>query len=152
MLIADKFTLKAGIQQVWDSMLDPGTLLSCLPGAETITKIDDKTYDAVVKQKVGPISAKFKFTTTLTEIDPPRRLKAVGKGADVTKLGTFTHDMVIGLREISPGEVEVSYTSNVNVVGRLATFGERIMRAKAAEVGAQLTRNLQQKLVAKQAG
>ncbi len=149
MLISDKFTLKAGIQQVWDSILDPATLLSCVPGAEKIEKIDDKTYDAVVKQKVGPISAKFKFTTTLTELNPPRHLKAVGKGADVTKMGTFTHDMTIDLKEISKNEVEVVYSANVNIVGRLATFGERIMRAKAAEVGAQLTKNLQEKLKTK---
>ncbi|MBI4334762.1 MAG: hypothetical protein HY673_26205 [Chloroflexi bacterium] len=149
MLIADKFTLNADIQQVWDSMLDPGTLFSCVPGAEKIEKVDDKTYDAVVKQKVGPIAAKFKFTTTLVEMDPPRHLRAVGKGADVTKLGTFTHEMVIDLLQLSGNQVEVSYNSNVNVVGRLATFGERIMRAKAAEVGAQLTRNLQARLASK---
>lgn len=150
MLISDNFTMKAGIQQVWDSILDPATLLSCVPGAEKIEKIDDKTYDAVVKQKVGPISAKFKFTTTLTELNPPRHLKAVGKGADVTKMGTFTHDMTIDLKEISKDEVEVAYSANINIVGRLATFGERIMRAKAAEVGAQLTKNLQEKLKTKQ--
>lgn len=151
MLIADKFTLKADIKEVWDFLLDAGTLLSCIPGAEKIEKIDDKTYDAIVKQKVGPISAKFKFATTITELDPPRHLKAVGKGADVTKMGTFTHEMTIDLKEIPGGQVEVAYSANVNVVGRLATFGERIMRAKAAEVGVQLTRNLQEKLKAKQA-
>lgn len=151
MLISDKFALKAGIKEVWDFLLDAGTLLSCIPGAEKIEKIDDKTYDAIVKQKVGPISAKFKFATTITELDPPRHLKAVGKGADVTKMGTFTHEMTIDLKEIPGGQVEVAYSANVNVVGRLATFGERIMRAKAAEVGVQLTRNLQEKLKAKQA-
>lgn len=150
MLITDKFTLKAGIQEVWDYLLDPGTLLSCVPGAEKIEKIDDKTYEAVVKQKVVPISAKFKFTTTLTEIDPPKHFRAVGKGADVMKMGTFTQDTVIDLKQVSPDEVEVAYSSNVSVVGRLATFGERIMRAKAAEVGAQFTKNLQEKLKARQ--
>ena len=151
MQIADKFTLKGNIQQVWDSVLDPAVLLSCLPGAEKIEKIDDKTYEAVVKQKVGPISAKFKFTNTLTELVPPKHIKVTGKGADVTKMGTFTQDTVVDLKELPGGEVEVSYSSNVNVVGRLATFGERIMRAKAAEVGAQFTKNLQEKLQAKKA-
>jgi len=146
MLMKDKFTLKAGIQEVWDFLLDPGILLSCIPGAEKIEKIDANTYEAVVKQKVGPISAKFKFTTTLTEVDAPRHLKAVGKGSDVTKMATFTQETVIDLKEISNDEVEVAYNSNVSVVGRLATFGERIMRAKAAEVGAQFTKNLEEKL------
>jgi hypothetical protein len=146
MLIEGKFTLKAPIQEVWDFLLKPETLASCIPGTEKMEAIDDKTYESVVKQKVGPISVRFKFTTTLTELDPPRHLKAVGRGADIGKAGTFTHEMVVNLTQISKDEVEVSYSANVNIVGRLATFGERIMRAKAKTVGEELTRNLQEKL------
>lgn len=146
MLIEGKFTLKAPIQEVWDFLLEPGTLASCIPGAEKMEAIDDKTYESVVKQKVGPISVKFVFTTTLTEIDPPRHLKAIGRGADITKAGTFTQETTVDLTEISKDDVEVSYSSNVRLVGRLATFGERIMRAKAKAVGEELTKNLREKL------
>jgi len=146
MLIEGKFTLKAPIQQVWDFLLEPGILASCIPGAEKMEAIDDKTYESVVKQKVGPISVRFKFITTLTEIDPPRHLKAVGKGADIAKAGIFTQETTVDLTEISKDEVEISYSSNVSIVGRLATFGERIMRAKAKAVGEEFTKNLQEKL------
>jgi carbon monoxide dehydrogenase subunit G len=108
--------------------------------------IDDKTYETVVKQKVGPISVKLKFTTKITEMTPPRHLKAVGRGADVTKAGTFSQETIVDLTEISKDEVEVSYSSKVSLVGRLATFGERIMRAKAKSVGEEFTKNLQEKL------
>jgi len=146
MLIEGKFTLKAPIQEVWDFLLDPGTLASCIPGTEKVEAIDDKTYESVVKQKVGPISVKLKFTTTLTEIEPPRHLKAVGRGADISKAGTFAQETTVNLTEISKDEVEISYSSNVTIVGRLATFGERIMRAKAKGVGEEFTKNLQEKL------
>ena len=151
MLIESKFTLKAPIQQVWDFLLDPGTLASCIPGTEKMEAIDDKTYESVVKQKVGPISVKLKFNTTLTEMEPPRYLKAVGRGADVTKAGTFTQETIVNLTEISKDEVEVSYSSNVSIVGRLATFGERIMRAKAKSVGEEFSKNLQEKLMSRTA-
>ena len=146
MLLEGKFTLKAPIQEVWDFLLKPETLASCIPGAEKMEAIDDKTYESVVKQKVGPISVKFKFTTKITEVDPPRHLKAVGRGADIAKAGTFSQETTVDLTEISKDEVEVAYTSNVSLVGRLATFGERIMRAKAKSVGEEFTRNLQEKL------
>jgi carbon monoxide dehydrogenase subunit G len=146
MLLEGKFTLKAPIQEVWDFLLKPETLASCIPGAEEMKAIDDKTYESVVKQKVGPISVKLKFTTKITEIDPPRHLKAVGRGADVTKAGTFSQETIVDLTEISKDEVEVSYSSTVSLVGRLATFGERIMRAKAKSVGEEFTKNLQEKL------
>jgi carbon monoxide dehydrogenase subunit G len=146
MLMEGKFTLKAPIQEVWDFLLKPETLASCIPGAEKMEAIDDKTYESVVKQKVGPISVKFKFTTTITEVDPPRHLKAVGRGEDIAKAGTFSQETTVDLAEISKDEVEVSYSSNVSLVGRLATFGERIMRAKAKSVGEEFTKNLQEKL------
>ena len=146
MLIEGKFTLEAPIKKVWDSLLDPVILASCIPGTEKMELIDDKTYESVVKQKVGPISVKLKFTTTLTEVEPPRYIKAVGRGADITKAGTFTQETMVNLTEVSNDGVEVSYSSNVSLVGRLATFGERIMRAKAKSVGEEFTRNLQEKL------
>jgi carbon monoxide dehydrogenase subunit G len=146
MLIEGKFTLKAPIQKVWNSLLDPVTLASCIPGTEKMEVIDDKTYESVVRQKVGPISVKLKFTTTLTEVEPPRYIKAVGRGADITKAGTFTQETKVNLTEVSNDEVEVLYSSNVSLVGRLATFGERIMRAKAKSVGEEFTKNLQEKL------
>ena len=152
MLMEGKFTLKAPIQEVWDFLLKPETLASCIPGAEKMEAIDDKTYESVVKQKVGPISVKFKFTTKITEIDPPRHLKAVGQGADIAKAGTFSQETTVDLTEISKNEVEVSYSSNVSLVGRLATFGERIMRAKAKSVGEEFTRNLQEKLKSRTTG
>jgi len=146
MLIEGQFKLKAPIQQVWDFLLEPGTLASCVPGAEKMETIDDKTYESIVKQKVGPISVRLKFTTVLTEVDAPKHVKAVGKGADIGKAGNFTHEITVDLAEISKDEVEVSYKANVSIVGRLATFGERIMRAKAKSVGEEFTQNLQEKL------
>lgn len=146
MLIEGKFTLKAPIQEVWDFLLEPGTLASCIPGTEKMEAIDDKTYESVVKQKVRPISVRLKFTTTPTEIEPLKYIKAVGRGADIGKAGTFTQETTVNLIENSKDEVEVSYSSNVSLVGRLATFGERIMRAKSKAVGEEFTKNLQEKL------
>jgi carbon monoxide dehydrogenase subunit G len=45
MIIEGKLTVKAPIQKLWDMLLDPTTLGSCLPGAEKIEKIDETTYD-----------------------------------------------------------------------------------------------------------
>ena len=146
MIIEGKFTIKAPIQETWNNLLNPGTLASCIPGCEKMEAIDEKTFDCVVKQKVGPISVKLKFITTLTEVDSPTHLKAMGKGADMSKAGTFTQETVVDLKEVSGGEVEVSYRSDVRIVGRLAIFGDRIMRAKAKDVENQFTQALQEKL------
>jgi hypothetical protein len=108
--------------------------------------VDDKTWEGVVKQKVGPISVKLGFTQSLTEVDPPKHIKAVGRGSAAGGAGTFTQETIVDLKEIAGGEVEVAYSSNVSLVGRLATFGERIMRAKVDKVGNEFIQNLQNKL------
>ena len=41
MRLEGKFALKAPIQKVWDFLLDPSTLFSCIPGAEKIEKVPE---------------------------------------------------------------------------------------------------------------
>jgi carbon monoxide dehydrogenase subunit G len=146
MLMEGKFTLKAPIQKIWDTLLEPETLLSCIPGAEKIERLDEKTYDCVVKQKVGPISVKFKFKSILTKTEPPAHIEIEGEGDDIAKAGHFVQKSVVDLREIAPNEVEVSYRSDVNIVGKLAMFGDRIMKAKAKKVEEEFTLALQERL------
>jgi carbon monoxide dehydrogenase subunit G len=146
MKIEGSFTMKAPIQQVWDFLLAPGTLASCIPGAEKMEPVDDKTWEGVVKQKVGPIGVKLSFIQSLTEVDPPKHIKAVGRGSAAGGAGTFSQETIVDLKELAGGEVEVAYSSNVSLVGRLATFGERIMRAKVDKVGNEFIQNLKNKL------
>ena len=146
MLMEGKFTLKAPIQKLWDTLLDPETLLSCIPGAEKIERIDEKTYDCVVKQKVGPISVKFKFKSVLSKVEPPTHMEVEGEGEDIGKAGHFVQKSVVDLRETPEGEVEVSYRTDATIVGKLAMFGDRIMRAKAKKVEEEFTKALQERL------
>ena len=152
MKIEGTFTMKAPLQKVWDFLMEPGTLASCIPGAEKMEAVDDTTWEGIVKQRVGPIGVKINFTQTLSEVQPPKHLKAVGRGAAMGGAGTFTKETIVDLKEIAGGEVEVAYSSNVSMVGRLATFGERIMRAKVNKVGAEFTQNLQKKLESRVGG
>ena len=146
MLMEGKLTLNVPIKKLWDTILEPETLLSCIPGAEKIERIDEKTYDCVVKQKVGPISVKFIFRSIITKMEPPTHIEVEGEGEEIAKAGHFVQKSIVDLREISPNEVEVSYKSDVNIVGKLAMFGDRIMRAKAKKVEEEFTIALQERL------
>lgn len=148
MVIEGNFTLRAPIDKVFEFILKPDTILSCLPGAESVVQKDEKTYECVVKQKVGPISVKFKFTSVLTKVEPPTHIEMEGEGEDVTKLGHFKQKSTVDLKDKGNGEVEVSYRTDVNIVGKLAMFGDRIMRAKAKDVEKDFTTKLQEKLKA----
>jgi uncharacterized protein len=148
MIIEGSFTLEALADKLFDFLLKPDTIMTCLPGAESIKLLDDKTYECVVKQKVGPISAKLKFVNRLTVVERPNHIEVEGEGEDVTKLGHFKQKSVVDLKEVSPGKVEVKYKTDVSIVGKLAMFGDRIMRFKAKQVEQEFTKNLQNKLKA----
>ena len=146
MIIEGKFTLKAPIQLLWDTLLDPATLRSCIPGAEKIERLDEKTYDCIIKQKVGPISVRFKFKNILSKIEPPNHVEMEGEGEDISKAGRFTQRTTIDLKENEGGEVEISYQCNANIVGKLAMFGDRILKTKAKKLEAEFTAALKEKL------
>lgn len=146
MIIEGSFILKAPINKLFDFLLKPDTIMTCLPGAESVKMLDDTTYECVVKQKVGPISAKLKFVNRLTKVERPTHIEVEGEGEDVTKLGHFKQKSVVDLKEVSPGTVEIKYKTDVSIVGKLAMFGDRIMRAKAKKVEEEFTEALQGKL------
>lgn len=146
MIIEGGFALKAPIEKLFDFLLKPETIMTCLPGAESVTLVDDTTYECVVKQKVGPISAKLKFVNRLTKVERPTHIEIEGEGEDVTKLGHFKQKTLVDLREVSPGQVEIIYKSDVNIVGKLAMFGDRVMKAKSRQVEKEFTNALRERL------
>ena len=146
MIIEGNIILKAPIGKLWETILEPDTLRECIPGAEKIERIDEKTYDCVIKQKVGPISVSFKFKNVLTKIEPPIHIEMEGEGVDIGKAGRFVQKTSIDLKENESGEVEVSYKCNASIVGKLAMFGDRILKAKAKKVEKEFTEALQKKL------
>ncbi|MCS7280109.1 MAG: carbon monoxide dehydrogenase subunit G [Desulfobacterota bacterium] len=148
MVIEGEFRLKADIEKLFDFLLKPETILTCLPGAESVKLIGENTYECVVKQKVGPISAKLKFISRLTRVERPNHIELEGEGEDITKLGHFRQKSVVDLKDLGNGEVEITYKTDVQIVGKLAMFGDRIMRAKAKDVEKEFTKNLQEKLKA----
>lgn len=146
MVLEGKLRLKAPIHKLWDTLLEPETLQACIPGAEKIERLDERTYDCLIKQKVGPISVRFKFKNILTKIEAPNHIEMQGEGEDIGKAGRFSQKTSIDLKECNEGEVEISYKCDASIVGKLAMFGDRIMRAKAKSVESEFTAALRGKL------
>ncbi|MGD0234340.1 MAG: SRPBCC domain-containing protein [Syntrophorhabdales bacterium] len=148
MLIEEKFSAKAPIGKVWDFLMDPPRVASCVPGCEGVETLDENTYLTSVKAKVGPISARFKIRLTITEKEPPYRLLTAGKGEDSGMASSLVFKNEIRLNAISDAETELNYRSEVSVLGALGKFGEGIFRKKAKEVGEQFAQALKSKIEA----
>ena len=77
--------IPASRQKVWDALNDEEILRQSIPGCESLSKISDTELEALVKLKIGPVSAKFKGKVNLSDLVPAQsyRISGVGSGGAV---------------------------------------------------------------------
>jgi len=146
MLIEERFTVKSPVDKLWDSLLDPAIIGSCIPGCEKVEPINDKAYDSIIKAKVGFITVRFKVRTVIEEMILHQLIRTVGEGSEMRNLGFFRQKTRINFNALSEDETELSYQSEISIVGKLATFGDRILRAKAREIGKEFADAVKKRL------
>ncbi|NIS71882.1 MAG: hypothetical protein GTO12_24015 [Proteobacteria bacterium] len=146
MIIEERFVVHAPVDRVWSFLLDAQSLANCVPGCECVEPSGDNLYAAHMKAKVGPISANFKILIEITEMNPPTMLRSTLRGEDSKMASNLNASSVIELRKIDSVKTEVSYRSEVNILGRLGKFGEGILRRKAKETGEQFARSIKKRL------
>src|SRR3954465_13819886 len=87
MEIAESFRVSTAIDDTWKVLLDIEGIAPCLPGAH-LQEIDGDEYRAIVKVKVGPITAQYKGTAKLAEVDETnRRIVIDASGRDTRGQG-----------------------------------------------------------------
>ena len=151
MILSGSYEFKGPRQRVWDLLQDPAVLAKTLPGTERLVLSGENRFDGVMKVSIGPVTAaKFDVSVTLTEKDPPKRfvMQIDGKGGVGFTKGTAT----IELAKINdpPGPVTVmSYTSDVQVGGRIAAVGQRLLESVSKMMTRQALDALNKELMAR---
>lgn len=119
-------TISAPRQTVWEALNDPEVLKACIDGCESLGKTSETSFEAVVKQKVGPVSATFTGAVQLSDLLPPDsyRISGEGKGGAA---GFAKGGADVRLVEIEPGKTELSYDVDAKVGGKIAQLGSRLI-------------------------
>jgi len=123
------YRIPAAPQTVWDALIDPEVLKTCIAGCRELNKISDTEFAAVVATKIGPISATFKGTVSLLELDPPRAYTISGQGQGGAA-GFAKMKARVTLGE-EGGETLLSYEAQADVGGKLASVGSRLVQSVA---------------------
>jgi len=135
MILSGTFTFQGSRARVWDILQDPDVLAKALPGTKTLTQVGADRYEGVMKVNVGPMSAaEFAINVELKDKIAPESFSMLidGKGAVGFTKGTAT----IALEE-QPGPVTVmTYTSDVQIGGKIAAVGQRLLES----VGKMMTK------------
>ncbi len=127
--ITKTFVVKAAPDAVWAFLIDLQRVARCMPGAAIGDKLDDKTYAGTMTIKVGPVTSSYKGRVIFEKLDADAKsAEIVATGQDVRGKGGADMRLRSNLKEVAPGETEVTAISTVNVTGILAQMGRGMIQ------------------------
>lgn len=122
MKIAQEFVVARPPADVWSFFQDVPAVAQCLPGAELTDENEDGSYEGNLSVKLGPMSAAFEGTATITPDEPNRTATIEGKGVD-KKGGSRGQVKVTYVITEDPGGSKVNVDADVTLSGPAAQFG-----------------------------
>jgi uncharacterized protein len=125
MQLTDSRVIRAEPAVVWQAVLNPEVLKACIPGCTSLTGSITDGYEAVVKQKVGPVSATFTGVVHLSDIVEGRQVRISGEGKG--GVAGFAKGGATVSFEPVPEGTRLSYDVDASVGGKIAQLGSRII-------------------------
>lgn len=142
MKLSDAREIKASPATVWEAILDPDMLKACIPGCESLTGNVTDGYEAIVVQKVGPVSARFTGVVRMSDVVEGQSLRISGEGKG-GPAGFAKGGANVTLEPVEAG-TRLSYEVEANVGGKLAQLGSRIIDGFAKKLADQFFERFQQ--------
>jgi carbon monoxide dehydrogenase subunit G len=126
-------TISASVSDTWAALNDPATLKACVAGCESLERVGDDAFVALVAMRIGPVSARFKGNLKLTNVQAPTSytINFDGQGG-VAGFGKGSAD--VSLAAIDPIRTRLGYQARATVGGKMAQIGSRLIDAAAAKI------------------
>ena len=130
-------------------LLDIERIAPCLPGAQ-LQEVEGDEYRGIVKVKVGPITAQYKGTATLAEVDEPRRRIVIdASGRDTRGQGNAKATIVVTMRR-GRRRHEGRRRHRPAITGKVAQFGRGVLVDVSSKLMGQFVENLERDVLATQ--
>jgi carbon monoxide dehydrogenase subunit G len=135
MELKDEIIIKAPRAVVYAALNDSEILKECIPGCEELIKHTDKELEAKVVLKIGPVKAKFSGNVSLSPDAPPERFSLTGTG-NGGAAGFAKGGAVVELENHPEGTL-LRYIAKVEIGGKLAQLGSRLIQGTAKKLAAK---------------
>ncbi|MFQ5409582.1 MAG: SRPBCC family protein, partial [Anaerolineales bacterium] len=133
--IEERFAIAAPIAQVWAYFSDPPRVAPCLPGAELIEVVGEKTYKGRVQVKVGQIGAQYQGTVVVEKIDRQNwAMVLVARGDQSGAAGRAEARIAFSLRSLAKENTEVVIRVELSIAGRLAQLGSGLIQTVSKQL------------------
>lgn len=122
--ISGTYEFPAPPARVWDLLMDPATIASCIPGCSSLQPEGDNRYRANLSIVMAAISGSYEGMVELSDVVPLQsyRLTVEGQGRPGFVKGSVT----IALRPEAIGTI-VEVNGTVQTGGPIARVGQRLM-------------------------
>ena len=128
MEITGSYAFAASRERVWNLMLDPGAIASCIPGCEQLEPDGENRYKARITLGIAAIVGTYDGIVVISDRveHESYRLSVEGQG----KPGFVRGDAAIAL--ISDGNTTtVNVTGTIHAGGAIARLGQRLIGSAA---------------------
>src|SRR5436853_5788863 len=124
MKVEGAYTFPGRPQQVWDLLLDPESLRTCIPGVESLTETSPDHWDAVMKVGVAAIKGTYKGKVAIVEKQAPTEytLQVEGSGGPGFVKGSAKITL-----SAEGDDTAVKVEGDGQVGGMLAGVGQRML-------------------------
>jgi len=124
--------IPASVDTTWAALNDPDVLRACIAGCESLERTGDDALTAMVALKIGPVSARFKGSLKLTNIQPPNSytINFDGQGG-VAGFGKGSADVAL---TAEGAQTRLKYAARAQVGGKMAQVGSRLIDAAAGKI------------------
>jgi len=151
MEIAESFRVSTSIDDTWKVLLDIEGIAPCLPGAQ-LQEVEGDEYRGVVKVKVGPITAQYKGTAKLAEVDETsRRIVIDASGRDTRGQGNAKATIVVTMAPEGAG-TKVDVVTDLSITGKVAQFGRGVLADVSSKLLGQFVENLERDVLTSAGG
>jgi uncharacterized protein len=140
--------IPASVDATWAALNDPDTLKGCIAGCESLDRVGDDGFVAVVAMKIGPVSARFKGNLKMTNVVAPSSytINFDGSGG-VAGFGKGSAD--VALTAVEPQVTKLAYAARATVGGKMAQIGSRLIDATASKIAEDFFRAFEATLQAR---
>jgi len=149
-----KFSQSAQIpvprEPLWNFLMDVPKVAKSLPGVESVSQIDDTTYEGKLKVRVGPIVLNLQGKIIMEEKDKQNWRAALrAEAKDRMAAGAVNGKTTMVLKEIGVDQTELLVETDVNILGKIGEFGQPIIRKKADTMLKEFVENIKKQLTGK---
>jgi carbon monoxide dehydrogenase subunit G len=141
--------IKAPFEEVWALLNDVPAVAECIPGVRDIKMSGPTKFTCRLIQRVGSAKANFDLRTTL-DVDAAEHVVVQhSDGRDRALGSTVSARQKFSVSDIGDGRTQVDIDADVQITGRIATFGHRIITAKTEQVTMEGLQNVDQLLASR---